>query len=138
MFRHGDSSHLPERVVRLLSLDEDVRRRMCADLRRAVVEQHGLDRLWDRLVDVFQRLTKCWRNENAVSPVFTGKFCCTSLRSFPANGGLARMMSKRSASWMSARFWLRVLVRRMFGASIPCRIRFMIPMMYASDFFFWP
>ena len=54
MFLHGDSAHLPDRVVRLLSLDENVRRRMCADLRRAVVEQHGLDRLWDRLVDVLQ------------------------------------------------------------------------------------
>ena len=54
VFRHGDSAHLAGRVVRLLSLDEDVRRRMSADLRRAVVEQHGLDRLWDRLVDVFQ------------------------------------------------------------------------------------
>ena len=37
----------------------------------------------------------------AVSPVLTGKFCCTSLRSLPPKGGLARMRSYWSAGWMS-------------------------------------
>ena len=43
------------------------------------------------------------------------------------NGGLARITSKRSLSWMSLMFSDSVLVRTMFGASMPCRIMFMIP-----------
>jgi hypothetical protein len=73
-------------------------------------------------------LMKCWRKRNAVSPVRMGKFCCTSLRSLPPKGGLARMMSKRSFSCTSARFSASVLVWMMLGASMPCRIMFMIAM----------
>ena len=36
---------------------------------------------------------KCWRKRNAVSPVRISKFCCTSGRSLPPKGGLARMIS---------------------------------------------
>ena len=40
----------------------------------------------------FRILMKCCRNRNAVSPVRIGKFCWTSLRSLPPNGGLATTM----------------------------------------------
>jgi hypothetical protein len=58
----------------------------------------------------FRILMKCWRKMKAVSPVRMGKFCCTSARSLPPKGGLARTTSWRSRSWMSARFSARVLV----------------------------
>ena len=69
------------------------------------------------------------------SPVRMGKFCCTSLRSLPPKGGLAITTSTRSFSRISARFSVRVLVWMMLGASMPCRIMFMIAMTQARDFF---
>ena len=36
---------------------------------------------------------KCWRKRNAVSPVWISKLCCTSGRSLPPKGGLARLIS---------------------------------------------
>ncbi len=54
LFRHGDPVDLAHRVVRLRMLNEDVRRRLSADLRRAAMKQHGLAQLRDRLVAIFQ------------------------------------------------------------------------------------
>jgi glycosyltransferase involved in cell wall biosynthesis len=53
LFRHGDADHLASQLTHLLSMTPDARRQIGADLRRAVVEQHGLGRLFDRLVDLF-------------------------------------------------------------------------------------
>src|SRR4051794_38119227 len=58
----------------------------------------------------FRCLMKCCRNRNAVSPVLIGKFCCTSGRSLPPKGGLARTTWNRCFSWMSVMLSASVLV----------------------------
>ena len=67
------------------------------------------------------------RNRRAVSPVLIGKFCCTSALSLPPKGGLARITSYLSFSWISARFSASVLVWMILGASMPWNIIFIVP-----------
>ena len=53
---HGDPEDLAQKLLWALNLAPDDRRRIGLSLRERVIKMHGLDRLMDRLVEVFQEL----------------------------------------------------------------------------------
>ena len=73
-------------------------------------------------------LMKCWRNRNAVSPVRMGKFCWTSFAFLAAEGRIG----KHDVIAVAFLDFGEVLGQRVgvhdVGASMPCRIMFMIAM----------
>lgn len=59
LFRHGNPTDLAQKVERLLQMSHSERQAMAAGLRQSVVEQHGLARLADRLVEIFEVARPC-------------------------------------------------------------------------------
>ena len=58
MYEVGDGVELADRLWDVLMLSSDERRRMGAELRDRVVSEHGLAGLVDRLVAVFEEVTR--------------------------------------------------------------------------------
>ena len=58
--------------------------------------------------------------------------------SSPPKGGLVTITSKRFFSPISFSGFFKALSRRMFGFSMPCSSRFIVPSRYGSGFFSTP
>lgn len=56
LFRHGDPRDLADKIAWLLDLDEETRQRIGQELRQRVLEAHSLERLADRLVEIFDEV----------------------------------------------------------------------------------
>jgi glycosyltransferase involved in cell wall biosynthesis len=58
LFRYGDSEDLAERLKWVLSLNEEERGYLGVYLREQVVNMHSLERLVDRLLEVFKNFQR--------------------------------------------------------------------------------
>ena len=56
LFHSGDVEDLTEKLLWTLNLASEDRRRIGLSLRERVIKMHGLDRLMDRLVELFKEL----------------------------------------------------------------------------------
>ena len=56
LFHSGDVEDLAEKLLWALNLASEDRRRIGLSLRERVIKMHGLDRLMDRIVELFKEL----------------------------------------------------------------------------------